>query len=126
MPNVDSVAMQLYEQGWQHRIDGDYEQAVACLQQALALEPNDAQLHLELGLAYCFSGLFDESIQEMETAAKLDAADPEIHLHLGKTYTMLGMYDEGAATFRRVLAIATPGDKHYAEAEKQLAYFTAM
>ncbi|HEX2952223.1 MAG TPA: tetratricopeptide repeat protein [Armatimonadota bacterium] len=121
-----SDAQQLFQQARTSRVNGDYDQAIALLQQAIEAMPNCAEAHMELGLAYCFSGLFDESIDELKHAASLDSINPEICLHLAKTYTMLGMYEEGAAAFRKVLTLSSVGDKCYDEASKQLSYFESM
>lgn len=123
MSDSQLVIAELFQQGRAARLSGAYDEAVAILQRALGEDPNHAEAHMELGLAYCFSGLFDESLRELELAAGLDQANPEILLNLAKTYTMLGMYPEGAAAFKSVLVLTVEGDRRYDEAAKQLAYF---
>jgi len=117
---------QIFETAQQCRINGDYDKAIPLLESIIDEDCNHALAHMELGLALCFTGMFDESIRELELAAGLDATNAEIRLQLAKAYTMLGMYDEGKAAFLVVLELSTPGDKHHAEAEKQLAYFENM
>ena len=93
------------------------------LQKANAQDASFAQVHLELGLAYCFNGMFDESLSELQQAVQLDENNAEMHLHLAKTYTMLGSYPEGEAEFRMVMTLSNPGDEEYDEAQKQLSFF---
>jgi tetratricopeptide (TPR) repeat protein len=110
-------------QGKEQRINGEYDEAIALLHNVVEQQPDLAEAHLELGLAYCFTGLFEESIHELEIAARLDADNPEIQLHLAKTMTMLGRYEEGLHGFQAVLQLAPLGDPLHAEAARQLSYF---
>jgi tetratricopeptide (TPR) repeat protein len=126
LSDTQLVTAQLFQQARTLRINGDYDQSIALLKRAIEEQPNFAEAHMELGLAYCFSGLFDESIEELKGAAELNSSNPEIFLHLAKTYTMLGMYEEGAAAFKMVLSLSAVGDKFYDEASKQLSYFEQM
>ena len=119
-------AEQWFSEGKALRLSGQYAQAIDALQHALALTPEHAGAHLELGLAYCYHGLFDESLQELRTAAALDPTNPEILVNLAKTFAMLGMYDEAIADFRVVLDITPHGSKLYEEAQRQLSYFAQL
>ena len=51
---------------------GRVERAVPLLRQALAMNPNRAETHWELGYAYRFAGMLQESVSEAETARRLD------------------------------------------------------
>lgn len=122
MLDTPADAVSLFAEGKSCRINGAYDEAIALFQRVLAVCPDHAGAHCELGLAYCFSGLFDESIAELVRAAELAPGDVEIQMQLAKMYTMLGMYDEGAAAFRAVMELCQPSDADYIEAEKQLSY----
>jgi tetratricopeptide (TPR) repeat protein len=123
--DTDTSVQQLFEQACILRIDGQYAEAIEVLSRVIDAEPNFAHAHMELGLSLCFIGEFDRSLTELELAAGLASTDAEIHLHLGKTYTMLGYYDEGLLMFQKVLELAIPDDRNYAEAEKQLSYYAS-
>ena len=124
MSDMQIAMTHIFQQGKIARIDGEYDLAITLLQKAIAENPQFAQAHLELGLAYCFNGSFDEAIAAMQEAVRLDASNADIHLHLAKTYTMLGMYEEGQAAFQQVLALSQAGEEAYDEAEKQLSFFS--
>jgi DNA-binding winged helix-turn-helix (wHTH) protein/TolB-like protein len=51
---------------------GRVEKAVPLLRQALAMNPNRAETHWELGYAYRFAGMLRESVSEAEQARRLD------------------------------------------------------
>jgi DNA-binding winged helix-turn-helix (wHTH) protein/TolB-like protein len=51
---------------------GRVEQSVPLLRQALAMNPNRAETHWELGYAYRFAGMLQESVLEAEQARRLD------------------------------------------------------
>jgi TolB-like protein len=51
---------------------GRVEKAVPLLRQALATNPNRAEIHWELGYAYRFAGMLRESVLESEEARRLD------------------------------------------------------
>lgn len=123
MTDISPVSSQLFEQGCLARLNGDYDRAIDLFKRIIDEAPDYVAAHTELGLAYCFTGFFDESIKELEHAVHLAPQNPDICLHLAKTYTMLGQYEEGAAAFRQVMTLSSPGEMPYDEAVKQLHYF---
>ncbi|MBI3921870.1 MAG: tetratricopeptide repeat protein [Armatimonadetes bacterium] len=102
----------------QHRISGQYDEAVALYQEVLGEDPSHFESHVGLGLVYGFTGLFDESIDLLKKAVELRPESPDAILNLGKTYTMLGMYEEARPALVRVLEI----DPENLEATKQLHF----
>ncbi len=106
------------ERAVQHKIQGEYDDAVALLKGVLDESPDHPEAHHQLGLVYGFTGLFDESTEEMETAARLAPADIPILIDLGKTHTMLGEYEKAIPVFERVLELDPSND----EATKNLKF----
>jgi serine/threonine protein kinase/TolB-like protein len=70
---------------------GRVEQAVPLLRAALQSNPNNAELHWELGYAYRFAGLLPESVTECEKARQLN---PEVKINSSamNSYLYLGEY----------------------------------
>lgn len=106
------------EQAIQHKIEGQYDEAVALLQDVLAEEPDLPEAHHQLGLVYVFTGLFDESTVELERAVALSPESIKFLIDLGKTHTMLGDYEKAVPIFQRVLEIDPFND----EARKNLDF----
>jgi serine/threonine protein kinase/Tfp pilus assembly protein PilF len=71
---------------------GRVEQAVPLLRTALQTNPNNAELHWELGYAYRFAGMLPESVAECELARQID---PEVKINSSamNSYLYLGQYD---------------------------------
>lgn len=71
---------------------GRVERAVPLLKEALATNPNHAEVHWELGYAYRFAGMLAESVAECERARSLD---PGVKLNSSalNSYLYLGQYD---------------------------------
>jgi DNA-binding winged helix-turn-helix (wHTH) protein/TolB-like protein len=72
---------------------GRVEQSVPLLREALATNPNHAEVHWELGYAYRFGGMLRESASECERARELD---PGVKLNSSalNAYLYLGEYDK--------------------------------
>jgi tetratricopeptide (TPR) repeat protein len=70
---------------------GRVERAVPLLRQALKTNPNNAEIHWELGYAYRFAGMLKESASEGELARKID---PGVKLNSSalNAYLYLGDY----------------------------------
>lgn len=97
--------MARFQQAVQHRLAGEYDEAIVLLQGVLVEEPNNADAHHELGLIYSFRVLIDESIFELERAISLSPNTIKYLLDLGKTHTMYGDYDKAIPVFERVLSL---------------------
>jgi TolB-like protein len=72
---------------------GRVEQAVPLLREALNSNPNNADIHWELGYAYRFGGMLKESVAECERARQLDPLVKSNGSGLN-AYLYLGEYDK--------------------------------
>jgi DNA-binding winged helix-turn-helix (wHTH) protein/TolB-like protein len=72
---------------------GRVEKAVPLLREALKTNPNQAEIHWELGYAYRFAGMLPESASECERARQLD---PGVKMNTStlNAYLYLGQYDK--------------------------------
>lgn len=71
---------------------GKVEQAVPLLRDALKTNPNNADVHWELGYAYRFAGMLNESVAECEHARQIDPLVKSNGSVLN-AYLYLGQYD---------------------------------
>lgn len=72
---------------------GRVEEAVPLLRAVLPANPNNAELHWELGYAYRFAGMLPQSVDECERARQID---PEVKIGSSamNSYLYLGEYDK--------------------------------
>ena len=110
------------QQAHEHRINGEYDEAIELYQEILDEDPEHAEALWGLGLSEMNSGDFDEALEKISRAAELDPDNQLYLLDAGKHYTMLGMYEEARPYFEKVIEL-DPASKHGAEAQKQLSYY---
>jgi TolB-like protein/Tfp pilus assembly protein PilF len=72
---------------------GRVEQAVPILRESLKTNPNDAELHWELGYAYRYGGMLSQSIAECERARQIDPG-VKITTSAVNGYLYQGSYDQ--------------------------------
>jgi len=66
------------------------DEALAMIEKAVDLRPNDGYIVDSLGWAYYRLGRYDEAVIELERAVELRPADPVINDHLGDAYWKVG------------------------------------
>jgi len=84
---------------------GDYRQALAVAQAAVAITP-DVEVHWRLGYLYGFLGDDDRSVVHYRQAAKLDPGNPELAEGIGNGLRRLGHLEEAIGAYRQALAIS--------------------
>src|SRR5262249_39699657 len=82
--------------------------AIATLQKALALAPNDAQLHGGIGRTYLQVRDFPNAEKELKTAIQLDAKNIEYWKDLSSTYYLSKNYSATLAVLDRIDKMEAP------------------
>ena len=77
----------------------DFQQIEALLKRSLALDPQSAETHLQLGNLYSDQTKFAEAIPEYETARQLDPGLADVRYRLGQAYVRTGKKDQSQAEF---------------------------
>ena len=95
-----------------------YEEAVALIERALELSPNDAAAQDSLGWVYFKMGRLEEA-RELLEAAYAQLPDPEVAAHLGETLWEMGLGDEARIIWNRVLS-RDPNNAHVRETVDRL------
>jgi tetratricopeptide (TPR) repeat protein len=81
-----------------------YEKATAAGQQSVALNPNGALGHINLGSALCYAGKIDEGIDQINQAIRLNPFPNYFYFYnLGRCYRQNGLYNEALAEFKKAL-----------------------
>jgi len=80
----------LYLNGVVERIDEDYPHARAHFEEAAALQPNDYNIHYNLGILLVFQHEWQQAIDELNKSIALGESFPEVHFHLARAKRGLG------------------------------------
>jgi adenylate cyclase len=84
---------------------GQYDLAIAELQQALDLNPNDALFHSEMGEVLLYSGQTDAAIKFMETGLRFNPRpEPGIYMELALAFYLKKRYDDAVKILQQGLA----------------------
>jgi protein O-mannosyl-transferase len=95
---------------------GQADEAIACIQKALAINPGFTEGHHNLASAFILKGQVDEAIVQYQTALQIEPNNPASRNLLGMALLLKGRPDEAAACFEKVLEIKPD----YAEAHCHL------
>jgi tetratricopeptide (TPR) repeat protein len=80
---------------------GQTKEAIAPLERAVALAPNNAFCHMTLGVAYRQLGRLDAAQRELETATQLEPSNAKAHYQLGRLYKNIHALDRAKAEFAK-------------------------
>jgi tetratricopeptide (TPR) repeat protein len=95
---------------------GRFAEAEAGFRQQLALRPDWAEVHNDLGIALAQQGRVDEAITSFQQAVRVRPDYAEAYNNLGVVYNQIGKLDEAVASARQALRLR-PG---YPEAANTL------
>ena len=94
---TDAIAADAYMQA------GQYAKAVQYLEKAVAANPKNSDLRMQLGLARLAGGQTDGAIADLEAAARLDPAKLEAENALALTYLGKKDYDHALSTIQTMI-----------------------
>jgi Flp pilus assembly protein TadD len=84
---------------------GEPGQAIAPLQRALRIEPDNAQSHYNLALAFASLGQFEQAVTHFRKTTQLDPGNPEAANGLGNALRLLQRHDEARKWLTRALQL---------------------
>jgi len=130
---IQREAQALVEKGKELYLNNEDKQAVDAFQQAIKLNPDFAEAHFRLGLA--FNALerkpeADESLKKSialyKKTVEADSKDADALFNMGVAYTLLHLDEEAARSFRQVARLR-PDDEEafyqFGKAETRLAHY---
>jgi len=95
---------------------GQPREAIALLERAVALAPNDAYCHMTLGVLYRKISEMENARRELVRAAQLAPDNPKAHYQLGRLYKDMKDLDRANAEFERTAELqgrsAKPSSQH--------------
>ena len=106
---------------------GRFSDALAQYDAALAITPDDADIHHNRGAAYAQEALqsqtpdealLDKAVEEFQRALEINPSLPQAYFSLGVVYDLRGQKVEALAMFKRFQELDTGGDPEATEAAK--------
>jgi Flp pilus assembly protein TadD/TolB-like protein len=82
-----------------------YEKAAAAFRRAIALNPDVARVHFNLGAVLLRLGRFEEARTATDDSIRISPV-PQAYSNLGVAHYLLGRFSEAAASFQRAVDIA--------------------
>ncbi len=82
---------------------GDYQEAVASLEQATGAQPENEAAHYYLGMAHFHLQQYPEALQAFRQAKQLAPMRPGVGLYIGRVYVQQGAFDEAIAAYQQEL-----------------------
>ncbi len=83
-----------YQQGLEFAESGRYQEALDCIERHLQHEPDNAEIHNDIGAIFHCLGRTDEAIEHFVKARKLQGDSAEILWNLAEAYLAVGMPGE--------------------------------
>lgn len=117
------------EEGAELLREGDYDAAIAVLEQVLRRDPDNEYAYFFLGCAHFEKGAFDRALKAYVLALEKAPRYVGAMVHLGHTLRMLGRYDQALRMGQQVFlidkndpdALYLMGLTHYARGDEAAA-----
>lgn len=112
-PRPDRAAA-LFTEALSAQDAGDDARAAALLNDVIAIDPERAAPHTNLGIVYRRTGRLDEAVREYETAIRINPADAEAYHNLGLAHRRRGAFADAERAYLRALELRpNQVDTHY-------------
>lgn len=100
--------------GREYYVSGNYEKAIDAFKESIRKNPNSAEAHFNLGLAYGKIGEQDKEIESYLEAIKLNPKVSNVHFNLGSVYKETGNRQKAIEAYKEALRINPDHSKaHY-------------
>ncbi|MGH7739309.1 MAG: tetratricopeptide repeat protein, partial [bacterium] len=115
---INNLAM-MYEKA------GNFDDALALLQQAVAINGNNSDYELNLGDVYLDKDQPDQALDAFQKASNLSPSDANVYNEMALTYERLGQKQDAEDTWQKVLQYAKKADI-LKQAKSHLEYLQAQ
>ena len=95
----------LYQQACAYEYKSDYNSAIKVIQQALAINGEDAMLYTKIAGLYADTGNYEDSLSAYKKAIKLRPNDAFIYISMGNILQTLGDYENAYNSFKHAQTI---------------------
>ena len=102
--NTEKKVEGLQDLGGAYYRQGDLRLALEKLQEAETLDPNNAEIHHELGMVYKGLAVYDLSLKHLKRALELNPDFSDAQNNLGTVYFLLKEWDQAIACFQKAVS----------------------
>lgn len=106
-------ASEFVSEGWEEYIAGNYEDAIAKFQKALAEDPAKAEAYNGIGWAKARLGQVRDSIDSFNNAVSKEPGNADAHAGLAGMYFADGDYERAIASANMALSLGTDYTSHH-------------
>ena len=117
MQQAKAAGQESFRQFQEALESGDLNKATSFLEQAVFLDPENADLHFKLGELYERTEKIDVAFNEMKGALEFNPTFAAAHQHLGMLYEKRGLFYLAMKEWKEAESIA-PSDRNKAELER--------
>lgn len=92
--------------GVDYTIKGDHKKAVEAYEQAIKIDPNNAETYHELGNVYAiFSGMYEKAIEAYKQAIRIKPDYAEAYRDFGYVYKQLNKHKEAIEAYKQAIRL---------------------
>lgn len=102
----EAEAFAQYSLGSALFFEGQVDDAIVELKEAVRLDPGSSAAHGALGLAFRHKGLLDHAFREYEEAVSLAPENPEWRVNLGSVLRRKGLVEDAIVCYRTALGLS--------------------
>jgi Flp pilus assembly protein TadD len=110
-PMVPAETTAAFSQGLERISQGDASGAAACFEQIVEMNPEYADAHVGLGIAYAIRGRVYPALDHLQEATHLEPDNFFAHFKLGQLYFKLQVSQKGYEEMRKALDCATSAEE---------------
>jgi tetratricopeptide (TPR) repeat protein len=94
-----------FQRGNQFVENGQFEEAIGEYEAALAAEPDNVSVMINLGVAYYNTGQFQQAVTQYQRALDIAPDEADVHSNLAATYVQVGDLETALQEYQAAVAL---------------------
>lgn len=119
-PEVADQAKVHHDNCVQHLLKGEHDQAIAECEKSLAINPNSASTHNNIGFAYYDMGDFDKAVEHQRKALEMNPKLANGYYGLAQALEKKGENEEALKNWKEFRGLSEPHSKWWMKANEHI------